>query len=349
MRDDFSLTTKRLLEHRVNGRCSKPDCRRSTRGPASDPAKTINIGDAAHITAAAKGGARYDASLTSEQRRAAENGIWLCKPCAKIVDDDEERFSVALLREWKRQAEDTARMECETPFAAASPSNVTPATHQQSSKILSFGHEFRTTINLTDEDAEDRIMKFIERLRDFMVFAVYRTCIETGIEDFVFLSTLVAKEKSGDPRIHFSIAVSSHITYFVAEFERIYQAFHDGGNDPMIIAPRVPSNLHYSSMIRIGELISLRASRVGPTRLDVSLTEPITSLKEPFSSSSLLSLLSQMKNTKLIVIPEYSATPHEERIMRYAAEINDTGRFSLDDIRVDPSNPEKFRITRLGE
>ena len=102
-------------------------------------------------------------------------------------------------------------------------------------------------------------------------------------------------------------------------------------------------------MIRMGELISLRASRIGPAHLNISLTEQITSLKEPFSTSSLLSLLSQIKNTKLIVIPEYSATPHEERIMRYAAEINDTGRFSLDDIAVDPTNPEKFRIVRMGE
>lgn len=348
-RDGFSAPTKRLLEHRVNGRCSMPDCRRPTRGPASDPTRTINIGDAAHITAAAAGGARYDKSLTNEQRRSPENGIWLCKACAKLVDNDEDRFPTSLLREWKRRAEDTARMECETPFKELALNNVTPPTHRQSSRVLSFGHEFRTTINFADEDAEDRVMKFVAILREFMVFAVSRTCLECGIEDFVFLTTLQVNERPGDPRVHFYLAVSSHITYFVAEFQRIYEAFQDGSNDRRILAPGVPTNLRYNSMIRMGELISLRASRIGPAHLDISLTEQITSVKEPFSTSSLLSLLSQIKNTRSIVISEYSETPHEERIMRYAAEINDTGRFSLDDIAVDPGNPEKFRIVRMGE
>ncbi|MFO0818288.1 MAG: hypothetical protein U1A77_10130 [Pirellulales bacterium] len=182
-----------------------------------------------------------------------------------------------------------------------------------------------------------------------MVFAIYRTCLESGIEDFVFLTTLQVKEQPNDPHVHFHLVVSSHITYFVAEFQRIYEAVLNGSNDRRVFAPGVPTNLRYKSMIRMGELISLRASRIGPSHLDISLTEQISSLKEPFSTSSLLSLLSQIKNTKLIVIPEYSATPHEERIMRYAAEINDTGRFSLDDIAVDQTNPEKFRIVRMGE
>lgn len=348
-RDGFSAATKRLLEHRVNGRCSKPDCRRPTRGPASTPIRTVNIGDAAHITAAAVGGARYDNSLTTEQRRAPENGIWLCKPCAKLVDDDEDRFPTSLLREWKRQAEDTARMECETPFRMAAPINVIPTTHRQSSRILSFDHEFSTTINLGDEDAEVRVLNLVAMLREFMIFAVYRTCLESGIEDFVFLTTLQVKEQPNDPLVHFHLVVSSHITYFVAEFQRIYEAVLNGSNDRRIFAPGVPTNLRCQSMIRMGELISLRASRIGPAHLDISLTEQISSLREPFSTSSLLSLLSQIKNTKFIMIPEYSAAPHEERIMRYLAEINDTGRFSLDDIAIDQTNPEKFRIVRIGE
>lgn len=347
-RDEFTGSTKLLLEHRVNGRCSNPDCRRPTRGPSSDSAKTVNVGDAAHITAASKGGARYDESLTSEHRREAENGIWLCKPCAKIVDNDPDRFPVKLLREWKRQAEDTARLECELPFNSEV-RKVLPGTHKQSSRILAFGHEFRTSINLDDGDAEDLIMRFVGLLRDFISFAVYRTCVETGIEDFVFLMTLQAKEKPNDPRVHLHVATASHITFFVAEFQRIYELFLDGCNDRNLIAPGVPSNLRCSATMQMGELVSLRTSRTGPAHLEISLTESITSLKEPFSTSSLLTLFSQMKNTKMIVIPQYSATENEERIMRYAAEINDTERFSFDDIAIDPANPEKFRIVRMGE
>ena len=52
MRDDFPLPTKELLAERVAYRCSNPECRQVTSGPQKDPTKSVNIGVAAHITAA---------------------------------------------------------------------------------------------------------------------------------------------------------------------------------------------------------------------------------------------------------------------------------------------------------
>lgn len=105
MRDDFSSITKDTLARRVNFLCSNPHCPVATTGPHSDPEKAVNRGVAAHITAAAQGGKRYDASLTPEQRSKADNGIWLCHNCAKLIDSDENRFTVSLLRAWKVIAE----------------------------------------------------------------------------------------------------------------------------------------------------------------------------------------------------------------------------------------------------
>jgi hypothetical protein len=104
-RDDFNEAVKRNLALRVGHVCSKPDCRASTSGPHEDPAKSVNLGVAAHITAAAPGGPRFDSKLTVEQRSSAENGIWLCQTDGKLVDSDEGRFSEGLLREWKATAE----------------------------------------------------------------------------------------------------------------------------------------------------------------------------------------------------------------------------------------------------
>jgi hypothetical protein len=39
------------------------------------------------------------------ERTSFENGIWLCQSCGKLVDNDPEAFTVALLRQWKEQAE----------------------------------------------------------------------------------------------------------------------------------------------------------------------------------------------------------------------------------------------------
>ena len=105
MRDDFSPSIKMLLAKRVGFSCSNPDCQQITTGPSSDPRKAINIGVAAHITAAAPGGPRYDATLSQEERKNPENGIWLCQKCAKLVDSDQQRYSSAILRKWKLIAE----------------------------------------------------------------------------------------------------------------------------------------------------------------------------------------------------------------------------------------------------
>jgi hypothetical protein len=108
-RDDFSREVIDTLARRVNHRCSMPNCRQDTSGPRSDPNKSVCIGVASHITAAARGGPRYDPSLTSEQRSSAENGIWLCQNHAKLVDNDPAHFTADLLLDWKRTAESAAR------------------------------------------------------------------------------------------------------------------------------------------------------------------------------------------------------------------------------------------------
>lgn len=111
MRDDFTDRTKRILAERVGNRCSNPLCRKMTSGPSSDPNKATNIGEAAHIAAASSGGKRYDSTMSSEERKSIDNGIWLCRTCARLIDTDEKKYTVSLLNEWKEAAESEARRE----------------------------------------------------------------------------------------------------------------------------------------------------------------------------------------------------------------------------------------------
>jgi len=64
------------------------------------------VGVAAHITAAAVGGPRYDPSLTSAERSSERNGVWMCQTHAKFIDDNPNDYPVATLERWKRQHED---------------------------------------------------------------------------------------------------------------------------------------------------------------------------------------------------------------------------------------------------
>lgn len=104
-RDDFTPTTIRALKDTAGNICSNPDCLVFTAGSKELHDGPMSIGIAAHITAAAPGGPRYDGNLTKEERRAISNGIWLCQNHARQIDVDPVPFPVELLKKWKAKAE----------------------------------------------------------------------------------------------------------------------------------------------------------------------------------------------------------------------------------------------------
>ena len=121
MRDDFSEDVKRIISARVAHTCSNSSCRAPTSGPQVDPSKSLNVGVAAHITAASSGGPRYNAALTPEERKHANNAIWLCQTHGKLVDNDKLRFTEEELRQWKQRAEGEALLRIGKTASSADP------------------------------------------------------------------------------------------------------------------------------------------------------------------------------------------------------------------------------------
>lgn len=103
-RDNFRQPVIRQIAQRAGYRCSSPSCLRPTIGPDGGD-NTASIGVAAHITAAAEGGPRYNQNLTTDERSAPENGIWLCQTCSRLIDVDLISYPIEKLREWKTLAE----------------------------------------------------------------------------------------------------------------------------------------------------------------------------------------------------------------------------------------------------
>ena len=64
------------------------------------------VGVAAHITAAASGGPRYDALISPEERKSEANGLWTCQTHGKLIDDTASQHTVAELNRWKKQHEE---------------------------------------------------------------------------------------------------------------------------------------------------------------------------------------------------------------------------------------------------
>jgi hypothetical protein len=117
--NDFSPQTRRLLAERAGHRCSAPSCRAATSGPsATRRSEKSDAGEAAHISGARKGTARFDETLTSTERSAYENGVWLCRTHAKIIDDDADRFPNDLLVQWRDNAERMAADELGVQLSA---------------------------------------------------------------------------------------------------------------------------------------------------------------------------------------------------------------------------------------
>lgn len=102
-RDDFKKHTRDVLAKRAAYICSNPDCKKMTVAPSTELADgVLYVGRAAHITSAARGGPRFDASLPPEQRSDISNGIFLCANCADMIDDNNGAdFKTLLLHQWK--------------------------------------------------------------------------------------------------------------------------------------------------------------------------------------------------------------------------------------------------------
>jgi hypothetical protein len=101
----FSVETVATLGKRAAMLCSNPDCGALTSGPASEAGESINIGEAAHVYGRTNGSARFKEGFSEAERSDVTNGVWLCRNCHKLIDNDPLRFPADLLFLWRRQHE----------------------------------------------------------------------------------------------------------------------------------------------------------------------------------------------------------------------------------------------------
>lgn len=125
-RDNFDSKTVSILAKRASYICSRPECKALTicrSDTISD--KFMYVGKAAHITAAAAGGPRYDELLSTEQRRSIENAIFLCSSCADMIDKNNGvDFPTELLKDWKLQHENWVRCNLNKSIFSLIPKDV---------------------------------------------------------------------------------------------------------------------------------------------------------------------------------------------------------------------------------
>lgn len=94
----------RRLDTLSGNECAEPNCNRPL--VAEDGISIVS--KICHIEAASKDGPRYNSNMVDDERRHYNNLILLCDEHHTIIDnkENEGRFSVALLKEWKKNHED---------------------------------------------------------------------------------------------------------------------------------------------------------------------------------------------------------------------------------------------------
>lgn len=98
--------TRWLLWGKAAGRCEFSGCNRELwKSPVTQ--EQINIAEAAHIYAFSTGGPRGNAGIDVKKLNELENLMLACHDCHKTMDndDDGDRYSVTLLRQWKSEHE----------------------------------------------------------------------------------------------------------------------------------------------------------------------------------------------------------------------------------------------------
>ncbi|GAC36635.1 hypothetical protein [Paraglaciecola psychrophila] len=117
---NFTAPIIREISHRAGCHCSNPSCRRLTYGPKESSRGSVNLGVAAHITAASVKGPRFDKQQTEIDRKSPNNGIWLCQQCSVLIDKDPDAYPVDTLIDWKARAEKAALKGTQNPGTFAS-------------------------------------------------------------------------------------------------------------------------------------------------------------------------------------------------------------------------------------
>lgn len=101
---DYRAGTKQALFTLAARTCYYPACREPVVAFVEGiPVSNVHI---AHIRGASVGSARYDPSMTDDDRASFDNLLLLCKPHHDLVDRlRPDEFPVEVLQEWKRRRE----------------------------------------------------------------------------------------------------------------------------------------------------------------------------------------------------------------------------------------------------
>lgn len=98
-------TDLKILWGRSGGRCAIPECQKTLIIDKTPNDRESIVGQMAHIKGEKPTAARYDSSMTDEERNCYDNRILVCSGHHKMIDDQFNTYTVEKLHEIKRKHE----------------------------------------------------------------------------------------------------------------------------------------------------------------------------------------------------------------------------------------------------
>jgi len=220
-RDDFDKPVVDALAKRAAFICSNPDCKTLTIAPSEeDSLKSIYIGKAAHIKAAAKDGPRFEPSMTSDERKSIDNGIFLCSNCADMIDKNKGiDFSVEILHKWKSTHENWVSKNLNKKIQKqAQPAQVFNVTSNNQSGGITAGvvnvepqtrhidavlvnqlqqilPDKTKTVTVTSVMGDGEAFSFATQIKDFLVQQGYDV---NGVNQSIFTAPVIGQQFNPD-------------------------------------------------------------------------------------------------------------------------------------------------------
>jgi hypothetical protein len=154
-------TIKKLFAYTGN-QCAMPNCKELI----VDPSGTM-LGKIAHICSAEPGGARYDTTMSDEERRDEKNLFIVCGKHHDIIDDknNEAKWPVDLLRSYKRDHENRfKKAERQLIAQFVDSTQVAQPTYPKHLKALAKVSNWESMFN--DPDQILGISMFIDKLKE---------------------------------------------------------------------------------------------------------------------------------------------------------------------------------------
>lgn len=186
MREDFPPKVVREIAQKAMYICARCLC---LTGYSTSEGNARTIADAAHIKPASKKGPRAGSKVTPGQLKSSANGIWLCKVCHKLCDDDPTHFDEPRLKQMKTDHEDVVRRIVGKSLEAALLNLRNHRQyHDETREFVSFLENKRVLYEGMDQEFPPRVLDSLALIRERLIQT--RAIINPDTELFLALNQL---------------------------------------------------------------------------------------------------------------------------------------------------------------